>query len=40
MGKQICEVSATSQPWEKKNNFMFQVCYVTSSEFVQLIFYT
>ena len=31
MGQQICEVSATSQPWKKKKkNFMFQVCYVTS----------
>ena len=28
MGKQICKVSATSQPWKK--NFMIQVCYVTS----------
>ena len=33
MEKQICEVSATSQPW-KKTNFMIQVCYVTSESFL------
>ena len=27
MGKQICEVSATSELWKK---FMFQICFVTS----------